>query len=53
MNSRDTVIGSMDWRFHWGKKKVGAEILTRRSELLKKEVWSRSRKHEMVTIEGL
>lgn len=26
----------MDWRFHWGQKMVGAEILTRR-ELQKQE----------------
>lgn len=41
VSGRDTVIGSINWQFHWGKEKVGAETLTRRSKLLDRKYGQR------------
>ena len=42
VSGRDTVIGSTNGRFHRGNEKVGAEILTRRCELLERKCGQRA-----------
>ena len=41
VSGRDSVIGSINGRFHRGKEKVGSEILTR-SELLDRKCGQRA-----------